>query len=34
MERICEPIRASHEEMSVEQIKAKATAFPLRLTFG
>jgi hypothetical protein len=32
MERICEPIRAAREEVTVEQVEAKVTVNPLRLT--
>ena len=34
MEKICETIKAAQEEISVEQVKAKVTMIPLRLTFG
>jgi hypothetical protein len=33
MERICERIKARHEEISVDQAKVNATVIPLRLTF-
>jgi hypothetical protein len=34
MERICETIKAAHEEISVEQAKAKVTVIQLHLTLG
>jgi hypothetical protein len=34
MERICETIRTTREEISVEQIRAKVTVNPLHLTIG
>jgi hypothetical protein len=34
MERICETIKAAHEEISMEQVKAKVTVIPLHLTLG
>jgi hypothetical protein len=34
MERICETIKATQEETSVEQAKAKVPVIPLRLMFG
>jgi len=34
MEKICETIKATQEEISVEQVKAKAMVIPLRLMLG
>jgi len=34
MERICETIKAAHEEISVDEVKAKVMVIPLRLTLG